>query len=85
MQRPRALILLFFAACCIAQPRTAAPSIVTRVLPAGVWTNLAIFIGIGVFLGYLGFMGVPRFIDSVFLLRGDLFRHDFALGEVRID
>src|SRR5437773_2564279 len=39
-----------------AQPRGAAPSIVTRVLPAGVWSNLAIFIGIGMFLGYLGFM-----------------------------
>ena len=49
-----------------AQPRAAGRFIVTRVLPAGVRTNLAIFIGIGVFLGYLGFMGVPRFIDSVF-------------------
>ena len=48
------------------QPRAAGRFIVTRVLPAGVRTNLAIFIGIGVFLGYLGFMGVPRFIDSVF-------------------
>jgi hypothetical protein len=48
------------------QPRMAAhPSIVSRVLPAGVWSNLAIFIGMGVFLGFLGFMGVPRFIDSV--------------------
>ncbi len=47
------------------QPPGTGRSIVNRVLPAGVWTNLAIFIGIGVFLGYLGFMGVPRFIDSV--------------------
>jgi len=29
------------------------------------WSNLAIFIGVGVFLGFLGFMGVPRLIDSV--------------------
>src|SRR5258705_7444604 len=48
------------------QPRTSArPSIVGRVLPTGVWFNLAIFIGAGIFLGFLGFMGVPRFIDSV--------------------
>jgi len=40
-------------------------SIVNRVLPAGMWSKLAIFIGVGVFLGFLGFMGVPRFIDSV--------------------
>jgi len=45
--------------------RTARPSIVNRVLPAGMWSKLAIFIGVGVFLGFLGFMGVPRFIDSV--------------------
>jgi hypothetical protein len=48
------------------QPRKSArPSIVSRVLPTGVWSNLAIFIGVGIFLGFLGFMGVPRFIDSV--------------------
>jgi len=41
------------------------PSSVGRVLPAGMWSNLAIFIGVGVFLGFLGFMGVPRLIDSV--------------------
>jgi hypothetical protein len=40
-------------------------SIVNRVLPASVWFNLAIFIGVGVVLGFLGFMGIPRFIDSV--------------------
>jgi hypothetical protein len=47
------------------QPRVAAPLLLNRVLPAGTWTNLAIFIAIGVVLGFLGFMGVPRFIDSV--------------------
>jgi hypothetical protein len=46
--------------------RAAGRSMVNRVLPAGVWSNLAVFIGIGLFLGYLGFVGVPRFIDSVF-------------------
>ncbi len=45
--------------------KAARPSIVNRVLPAGMWSNLAIFIGVGVFLGFLGFMGVPRLIDSV--------------------
>src|ERR1700704_5989593 len=48
------------------QPRMApGRSLLNRVLPASVWTNLAIFIGVGVFLGFLGFMGIPRFIDSV--------------------
>jgi hypothetical protein len=49
------------------QPHMAArPSIMNRVFPAGVWSNLAIFIGVGVLLGFLGFMGVPRFIDAIF-------------------
>lgn len=46
-------------------PIAARPSIVNRILPASVWTNLAIFIGVGVLLGFLGFMGVPRLIDAV--------------------
>jgi len=40
-------------------------SIMSRVLPAGVWAGLAIFIALGILLGFLGFMGVPRFIDYV--------------------
>ena len=48
-----------------AQPRPAGGSIVNRVLPAGVRSNLAIFIGVGVVLGFLGFMGIPRLIDAV--------------------
>ena len=40
-------------------------SLVNRVLPSGVWSNLAVFIGMGVLLGFLGFMGIPRFIDFV--------------------
>jgi hypothetical protein len=47
------------------RPRVASPSLLNRVLPAGMWTNLAVFIAIGVALGYLGFMSVPRFIDPV--------------------
>jgi hypothetical protein len=48
------------------QPRKPArSSLVNRVLPAGVWSNLALFIGVGVVLGFLGFMGIPRFIDAV--------------------
>jgi hypothetical protein len=49
------------------QPHMAArPSIMNRVFRPGVWSNLAIFIGVGVLLGFLGFMGVPRFIDAIF-------------------
>jgi|SRR5579871_6247551 len=33
--------------------------------PTGVLPNLAMFIGIGTFLGFLGFMGVPRILDAV--------------------
>ena len=33
--------------------------------PSGVLPNLAMFIGIGTFLGFLGFMGVPRVLDAV--------------------
>ena len=34
--------------------------------PTGVGPNLAMFIGAGVLLGFLGFMGVPRTLDAVF-------------------
>jgi len=34
--------------------------------PTGVLPNLAMFIGIGTFLGFLGFMGLPRFLDAIF-------------------
>jgi len=48
------------------EPRNAVhSSMVGRVLPAGMWANLAIFIAVGVLLGFLGFMGVPRFIDAI--------------------
>ena len=46
-------------------PRVARRSLLNRLLPASVWSNLAIFIGVGVVLGFLGFMGVPRVIDAV--------------------
>jgi len=37
-----------------------------RKLPAaGVWRNLAVFVIIGMVLGYLGFAGVPRLLDEV--------------------
>jgi hypothetical protein len=49
------------------QPHMAVrPSLVNRVLPAGAWSTLATFIGVGVLLGFLGFMGIPRLIDAVF-------------------
>jgi hypothetical protein len=36
-----------------------------RTMPDGLWANFAAFIAAGVLLGFLGFMGVPRFIDAV--------------------
>src|SRR4029079_2725959 len=39
-------------------------SFLARILPTGVLPNLAMFIGIGTFLGFLGFMGVPRILDA---------------------
>jgi len=33
--------------------------------PTGVLPNLAMFVGIGIFLGFLGFMGAPRLLDAV--------------------
>jgi hypothetical protein len=44
---------------------TARHTILNRLMPASVWSSLAIFIGVGVLLGFLGFMGIPRLIDSV--------------------
>jgi hypothetical protein len=36
-----------------------------RFWPSGVLPNLAMFIGVGVVLGFLGFMGLPRLLDGV--------------------
>jgi hypothetical protein len=41
-------------------------SFLARIWPTGVLPNLAMFIGIGIFLGFLGFMGVPRILDATF-------------------
>ena len=41
-----------------------APAIVSRILPAQ-WSSFVFFIGAGVLLGYLGFMGIPRSMDTV--------------------
>jgi hypothetical protein len=46
--------------------RAQSRSLLDRIWPANVWRSLTLFIGFGVLLGYLGFMGVPRFVDSVF-------------------
>ena len=48
-----------------AAPRTDRTALVDRLLPSGLWANFAAFVAIGVLLGFLGFMGVPRFIDAV--------------------
>lgn len=41
-----------------------APSRLARFLPAE-WSGFAFFIAIGVLLGFLGFMGIPRSIDAL--------------------
>ena len=42
----------------------ARPSLLSAFLPSGVLPSLAAFIGIGTFLGFLGFMGIPRLLDA---------------------
>jgi len=42
-----------------------ARSFLSGLFPTGVLPKLAMFIGIGTFLGFLGFMGVPRVLDAV--------------------
>ncbi len=43
---------------------TPAPSRLARFLPAQ-WSSFVVFIAIGIFLGFLGFMGIPRSIDAL--------------------
>ena len=45
--------------------RSPSRSLLDRIWPPNVWRNLAVFVGFGVLLGYLGFMAVPRFADSI--------------------
>jgi hypothetical protein len=48
-----------------AQNATArAPTFLARILPSP-WSSFVFFIAIGVLLGFLGFQGIPRSIDSV--------------------
>jgi hypothetical protein len=44
---------------------SAPSSFLTDLWPTGLLPNLAMFIGIGTFLGFLGFMGAPRVLDAV--------------------
>jgi hypothetical protein len=43
---------------------TSAPSRLARFLPPQ-WSSFVVFIAIGVLLGFLGFMGIPRSIDAL--------------------
>ena len=43
---------------------TRAPSLLARFLPAP-WSSFVFFIAAGIFLGYLGFMGIPRSMDAI--------------------
>ena len=47
------------------QPGRASRSFLTRVLPDNVWRNFVAFVAIGVLLGYLGFVGIPRSVDAM--------------------
>jgi hypothetical protein len=48
----------------VAGANAKAPSFIARYLPAQ-WSAFALFVGIGVVLGFLGFMGVPRSLDAL--------------------
>jgi H+/Cl- antiporter ClcA len=47
-----------------AQQLQSAPSFVRHILPAH-WSSFIFFVTIGVFLGFLGFYGLPRSFDSM--------------------
>ena len=60
------------AANAAARPSRFAVPVLDRLWPDGVGRRLAVFVAIGVVLGFLGFMGVPRFLDSLRLYSSDL-------------
>lgn len=49
-----------------AKGATGSRSFLSGLWPSGVLPSLAMFIGIGTFLGFVGFMGAPRVLDAVF-------------------
>ena len=40
-------------------------SMLSALWPTGVLPNLAMFVGVGVLLGFMGFMGMPRLLDAI--------------------
>ena len=42
-----------------------ARSLLRHIWPTGPWSAMATFVGVGVLLGFLGFMGMPRLMDAV--------------------